>query len=162
MMSDALSRVAVLRRHRVVRHLLGVLVVFCPSACKQCEDEQCDDYLSISFAKATPWELGTYQVDLILDGEAVACSIEVPYGPEGRGDTCDDEDTQVATDSFAKSPEISFVGHFGAPRHVEITLSFEGTEFFAAAADPEYQEPPGWNRRCGPACNEGGVDLSVP
>lgn len=108
------------------RRILGAVVLLCSNACLVCEEEHCDSHLSISFVKTTPWALGTYQVDLIIDGEAVHWSIEVPYGPEGRGDTCDDDDTQLGTDTYADTPEITRVSHFGAPDRVELTLSFEG------------------------------------
>lgn len=163
MTSPALSAVVRRMQRFGARGVLGTAVTLSLSACLVCEDEHCDSHLTISLEKATPWEEGTYQADLVIDGKTVACSIEVPYGEEGRVDTCDDDDTQLGTDeSFPHPPEITGVSHFGAPARVELTLSFEGVEFFATTIEPEYQETLNWNRRCGPPCDEGSIDVAIP
>ena len=131
-----------------------------PIACRQCEDEHCDDYLVFVFEKATPWELGTYQVTVRLDDEIVECSIEVPEATAG---TCDDSDTRILFDRNADTPNISRVSHyFTSPREVEITLALEGTQFFQATTMPTYEKTANWNSLCGPACDEGHADLAIP
>jgi hypothetical protein len=144
------------------RVVLCVVVLLCSNACLVCEDEHCDSHLSISFVKSTPWPLGTYQVDLIIDGKPVACSIEVPYGPEGRVDTCDDDATRLVTDTYADAPELTRVSHFGAPDRVELTLLFEREELLVTTVEPEYEDTLNWNRRCGPPCDESSEDVAVP
>lgn len=131
--------------------------------CVECEESGCADTLTVRFERTTPWENGAYHLDLDIDGQLVRCVLNVPYGPEGRVDTCDDEDTRMYSDPFADNVGVAGFSHdFGTPARVELTLSLDGDVLLASVVEPEYRKDEHADAACGPACKLAFAELFVP
>lgn len=134
--------------------VLLIFLVFKDTACADCED-QCSDYFAITFDKATPWASGTYDVDLKFDGDSVHCTFHVPASSDPQEPSCDGGDTLTVVNS-------QYMGHYGTPKQIEIAISLEGVSIISTTVAPEYKDTEGWDRSCGPPCQEGGTSLSIP
>jgi len=115
-------------------------------ACGDCEEPSCDDSLTVLFERESEWEMGTYEIDLELDGRNVHCTFD-----SKRAEYCDDDETLAS---------IEFVSHEGSPKNVEVTISFDGRVLGSATLEPKYEKQ--GNRLCGPRCDQAHSTMELP
>jgi hypothetical protein len=118
------------------------------SAC-ECDD-YCTDFVAIDFRKASPWPLGDYTITVILDGQTRECVATKPYQPT---DACDPNDVVAS---------LAGVSHEGTPARVEVTISRDGNVLASEEFEPEYEATHGWDRSCGPPCEDAALHLDIP
>lgn len=141
------------------RRLLCVAVLALVVGCNACEQEYCSDYLAIVLEKATAWPAGTYEFDIVSDGEATRCSLTLPRAVPDLIGACDDSDFNLGS---GEADSIGAINIAGAPDHVDLVISHDGVVFSEGSFEPEYHEPHDWMRRCGPPCDEATVMHELP
>ena len=136
-----------------------LLVALGAAGCEE-DCEPCDDTARIYFEKSSPWASGTYDFAVQFDDELVNCSITLPFQPFEPVDRCDDSSTGVGG---PVGTEID--GLFTrrrSPARIAVAISLDDELIADETFEPEYEDTPNWNRRCGPPCDHAVMMMSIP
>lgn len=156
-------------------HLLSPLLLivgFCLTAAgcsvsHACTEVGCTSGFTLAFQKAsTPWEPGTYSVNIDADGKQITCTATLPLSAtDAEPSSCSDKSVQLGVSGSAlpaAEHSLSELSFTSMPARVKVTVTRDGMIVGDKEFTPTYEKSQPNGPDCEPTCNSASGSLPLP